>query len=368
MSITFKPFTIDELPLWQQWIEVPHVKEVWFIDGYESADYIKQKIVGNGYDYPYVICVGGQPIGYIQCCDLYAYRTICPEPKGLFTQESKGTFCVDLFIADSDYLDKGYGTKIIKQFARMMINEFSAKQILIDPASSNKRAIRCYEKAGFTFVKTANDGITECTVMQLSHNVDLPYSPACERNKQPIFEKLHQYLKPGDAVLEIGSATAQHAKYFAELMPDISWQPSDQGDYFAILQQGLSAGSLENILPEKEIDVTTYDWEQCKYNAVFSANTLHIMSWSKGDVFMSNVAKAIKPNGYLIIYGPFSYDGEFTSESNVRFDQQLKQANPERGIREFNLISGMLAAQGFNFIDDHVMPANNQLIVWQLKS
>ncbi len=367
MKIAFKQFTKSELPLWQRWIEIPHVKDVWFIEGYEAADYMVEKIAGNGYDYPFVICLEGQPIGYVQCCDLYAYRTLCSEPKGLFTNEAKGTFCVDLFIADEAYLNKGYGTEIVKLFCQKLINEFDAKKILIDPASSNKRAIRCYEKAGFTFVRNESDGITDCTIMQLSNNFDLPYSPACERNKQVILEKLQQYLKPGDHVLEIGSATGQHAKYFAQQMLDVIWQPSDQGDYYQVLQQGLSVGSSDNILPAKQIDVTTYDWAQQQYHAVFSANTLHIMSQSTGELFLSSVSKALDDNGFLIIYGPFCYDGRFTSESNARFDQQLKQTNPKRGIREFTRVNEMLKSQGFSFIADHAMPANNQMVVWQFK-
>ncbi len=166
MNIQFKTFAIEHIPLWEQWITIPHVKDVWFIEGYEPADYIYQKIKGNGYDYPFVIYVDEQPIGYIVCCDLYAYRTICPNPKGLFTQESPGTFCLDLFIADEAYLNKGYGTEIVKQFTKKLLEDFDAKKILIDPAISNKRAIRCYEKAGYKIIKTVNDGVTDCCIMQ----------------------------------------------------------------------------------------------------------------------------------------------------------------------------------------------------------
>ncbi|MDF1795365.1 MAG: GNAT family N-acetyltransferase [Coxiellaceae bacterium] len=366
MNITFKPFTKNELPLWQRWITVPHVKEVWFIEGYEPSDYMYQKIEGNGYDCPFVIYIDNNPVGYIQCCNLYAYRTMCPEPQGLFTHEEPGTYCLDLFIAESDYLDKGYGTAIVKLFTQKLIDEFNAKKVLIDPASSNKRAIRCYEKAGYSFVKTANDGITDCTIMQFLPSSDLPYSPACERNKQPIVEKLQQYLKPGDKVLEIGSGTGQHARYFAQHMPDVIWQPSDQGDYFELLQKSLSHSTYSNLLAAMSLDVTSYDWAQQQYNAVFSANTLHIMSQSAGEQFISNVSKAITDGGHLIVYGPFMYDGQFTSESNARFDKQLQLANAEQGIREFDHINELLTAQGFSLVADHAMPANNQLLVWQL--
>ena len=164
--ISFKPFSEQHLPLWEQWVELPHVKSVWFIDGYETPDYIHAKIAGNGYDFPFVIYVDDTAIGYIQCSDLYAFRMTHPGDAGIYADEAPGTFCIDLFIADEAYLNKGYGTKIIKQFTQKVIEDFAAKKILIDPAVSNKRAIRCYEKAGYQFVKRANDGVTECYVMQ----------------------------------------------------------------------------------------------------------------------------------------------------------------------------------------------------------
>ncbi|MDX2165009.1 MAG: GNAT family N-acetyltransferase [Gammaproteobacteria bacterium] len=166
MKINFHSFQTEHIPLWEKWITIPHVKNVWFIEGYEPADYIYQKIKGNGYEFPYVIYLDNQPIGYIVCCDLYAYKTLCPKPKGLFTDENKGTFCMDLFIADEDKLNQGLGTKIVKQFTDFIFDRYKAKVILIDPASTNKRAIRCYEKAGFHFVKEAFDGVTMCTIMR----------------------------------------------------------------------------------------------------------------------------------------------------------------------------------------------------------
>lgn len=173
MHIHFQAFQKKHLPLWEEWIKKPHVKNTWFIDGYETSDYIHCKITGNDYDYPFVIMIDDQPIGYIQCCDLYAYRTICPNPKGLFTHEEQGTFCMDLFIAEESYLNRGYGTLVVKAFSAYIFEHFIAQKILIDPASDNKRAIRCYEKAGFTQVKEAFDGVTHCTILQIEKN-DLP--------------------------------------------------------------------------------------------------------------------------------------------------------------------------------------------------
>ncbi len=165
-TISFRAMALEYLPYWYKWAQKPHVKSVWFLDGYETPDYIHQKIVGNGYDHPFIICLNNEPIGYICCCDLYAYRTICPKPKGLFTNEEPGTFCMDLYIGEEDFLDKGYGTLIVKAFANYIFELFKAKKLLIDPDINNKRAIRCYEKAGFIAKETTHDGVTDALVME----------------------------------------------------------------------------------------------------------------------------------------------------------------------------------------------------------
>lgn len=169
MHIHFKPFALEDIPLWNQWIKIPHVQSVWFIQGYEPPDYIYKKIKGNGYDHPFVIEMDDEPIGYIVCCDLYAYRTICPNPKGVFTHEDPGTFCLDLFIADANNLNKGFGTEIVKKFSQKILKDFGAKKILIDPDATNQRAVRCYEKAGFEVIEYVNDGVTDCCIMQYRH-------------------------------------------------------------------------------------------------------------------------------------------------------------------------------------------------------
>ena len=165
-NIEFKRMNQEHLELWDEWIKIPHVKDVWFIEGYEPATYMSKKLAGNGYDFPFVIYLDHKAIGFIQCSDLYAYRILCPKPKGVFCHEEPGTFCFDLFIAEESLLGQGYGTKIVKAFTKKLRDEFKAQKILIDPAVDNKRALRCYEKADFKKVKTAHDGVYEVVIME----------------------------------------------------------------------------------------------------------------------------------------------------------------------------------------------------------
>ncbi len=170
MLIKFVSMTTEHVEQWYQWTENKFVADVWFIEGYELRERIYEKIRGNGYDYPYIILFDNVPIGYICCCDLYAYKNIHPKPKGNFSNEVEGTYCFDLFIGEEKYLDQGYGTEIVKEFVDYLFVTFNVTKMLIDPAKDNLRAIRCYEKAGFTFVKESFDGVTNCYIMERLKN------------------------------------------------------------------------------------------------------------------------------------------------------------------------------------------------------
>lgn len=167
VNIYFEAFKNQHLPLWWRWVEKPQVKSTWFVEGYQTTDRIHEKIQGNGYDYPFVIILDGHPIGFIQACDLHAYRSAHPGKQGIFSPEVHGMFGMDIFIGEEDYLDRGYGSKIVRAFANYLFENFGAQAILIDPAVSNTRAIRCYEKAGFQFLRDAFDGVTHCRILRL---------------------------------------------------------------------------------------------------------------------------------------------------------------------------------------------------------
>lgn len=165
-TINFLPMQSEHTPLFLCWAEYEHIKSVWFQEGYHPVDYINKKVAGNGYDHPFIITIDEKPVGYIQYCDLYSYKLLCQNPKGLFINEKQGTFGIDLFIAEPEYLNKGYGTQIVKQFIQFVCQKERVKKIVIDPAIDNLRAIRCYEKAGFRKMRTAHDEVTECLVME----------------------------------------------------------------------------------------------------------------------------------------------------------------------------------------------------------
>ena len=167
MKISFAPLSDEHVPLCREWAKKDFIKDTWFQEGYQSVDYIFTKTKNNGHDYPFIIYLDDKPVGYIQYCDLYAYKKICPNPTGVFIDEPQGTFCMDLFIGEEDYLNKGYGTKIVTAMINELFSRDDVTRIVIDPSPDNVRALRCYEKAGFKFLRRAHDGVNECVVLEI---------------------------------------------------------------------------------------------------------------------------------------------------------------------------------------------------------
>lgn len=195
-------------------------------------------------------------------------------------------------------------------------------------------------------------------------NTSRPYSQACENNKAFILEKLIPIVQPGDTVLEIGSGTGQHAIHFAGNLQGVTWQPAELREDQAVLLAGLEGHGLPNLLEPVVVDVRD-TWPQGQYDGVFSANCLHIMSAPCVELFFEGVGTLVKPGGYLCVYGPFNYNGTFTSQSNADFEQWLKARDPLSGIRDFEWVNSLAENAGFSLVEDHAMPANNRFLHWK---
>ena len=195
--------------------------------------------------------------------------------------------------------------------------------------------------------------------------IDKPYSESCEQNREPILAVLRVAFADRHRALEIGSGTGQHAVYFAPELPHLVWQTADVRAHHPGIHAWLNEAALPNVLPPLELDVNQSPWPSGSYDAVFSANTLHIMGWPEVERFFAGVGALLEPGGVLVVYGPFNYNGQFTSESNARFDVWLKARDPASGVRDFEAVDALARAQGLVLQHDIAMPANNRSLVWQ---
>jgi cyclopropane fatty-acyl-phospholipid synthase-like methyltransferase len=198
--------------------------------------------------------------------------------------------------------------------------------------------------------------------------LEKPYSQACENNKDVILKALQTELADRRDVLEVGSGTGQHAVYFSEHLPHLSWQTSDQAHYHPGIRQWMAELDRPNIHAPLHLDVRDYTWGENLYDAVFTANSLHIMALESAQHFVSQVAKALRDGGCFLAYGPFNYQGAYTSESNARFDVWLKQQDPLSAIRDFEMLDKCARSGGLKLTRDYTMPANNRLLVWRKSS
>ncbi len=191
------------------------------------------------------------------------------------------------------------------------------------------------------------------------------HSAACERNREPILAILRDVLAHARSVLEIGSGTGQHAVYFGAQLPHLLWQTSDLAHNHSSINAWIDDAGLPNVLRPLTLDMDSPAWPDGPFDAVFTSNTCHIMAWQQVQTMFAGIARALPDGGLACVYGPFNYDGRFTSPSNAQFDASLRAQAAHMGIRNFEEVDSLARAHGLTLVADHAMPANNRLLVWR---
>jgi cyclopropane fatty-acyl-phospholipid synthase-like methyltransferase len=192
------------------------------------------------------------------------------------------------------------------------------------------------------------------------------YSQSCVENQVPILNIIKPLLTNVTTVLEVGSGTGQHAVYFAQHLPNLIWQSSDQDQYLNSINSWIDEAKLDNTPMAIPLDVTnTGTWPSIEVDAIFSANTAHIMSWDMVVDFFQGVGKMLNSGGMFILYGPFNYNGEYTSQSNANFDLWLKDRDPNSAIRDFEALNKLATEAELILVNDYEMPANNRILYWK---
>ncbi len=191
------------------------------------------------------------------------------------------------------------------------------------------------------------------------------YSQACDENKDPILHVLTKIFSGVRTVLEIGSGSGQHAAYFARHLPHLTWYASDVAEHHPSISAWLVEAGLANTRGPLPLNVTDATWPLDSVDAVFSANTAHIMSWPEVEAMIAGVGRVLVDQGVFALYGPFNYGGAYTSASNARFDAWLKARDPASGVRHFEDIDARTRQAGLRLLKDYTMPVNNRLLAWR---
>ena len=192
-----------------------------------------------------------------------------------------------------------------------------------------------------------------------------PYAPSCDRNKDAILAVLIRYLSDVSEILEIGSGTGQHAVHMGEHMPKLRWQTSELPEHHPGIRAWIHASGLTNVIEPLELDVNEAVWPIQSIQAIYTANTAHIMSWGSVEAMFRGVGRTLHSDGLLLIYGPFNYNGEFTSSGNRQLDEFIKSNDSASAIRDFEAVDELACANGLKLDADTEMPANNRLLVWR---
>lgn len=158
-TVHFRKATFDYLDVLKLWDEKPHVQA----SGGEDDEYNWDEELKKNSPYSefLIAIVDDQPIGVVQIID----------PKNEETHYwgnvEENLRAIDIWIGEKIYLNKGFGTQMMKLVIERCFSEPEVKAIIIDPLVSNKAAIRFYKRLGFEFVEYRTFGKDECMVMRL---------------------------------------------------------------------------------------------------------------------------------------------------------------------------------------------------------
>lgn len=191
-----------------------------------------------------------------------------------------------------------------------------------------------------------------------------PYASSSARNAKAIAGVLSHEFRNCKTVLEIGSGTGQHAVTFARELNHLTWQTSDLEPSHAGIREWIRESSLSNVREPVVLDVLKDTVEPGAYDAVYSSNTAHIMSYAAVRRMFELVGETLAIHGVFCLYGPFSCNGKFSTASNAEFDASLRARNAAMGIRDLNELDAMAGSNGMKLAKHYAMPANNLTVVW----
>ncbi|MBO9666123.1 MAG: DUF938 domain-containing protein [Bdellovibrio sp.] len=196
--------------------------------------------------------------------------------------------------------------------------------------------------------------------------MEIPFSAAADRNKEPILEVLKKVLRFDEQrLLEVGAGTGQHAIYLAPFFPKTEWTPTETAENLPMLREAIKQAGVPNIKTPFRMTVGEDDFPIRTFDAILTINTFHIMHWKECKTFIKLISGRLEEGGKVFIYGPFNYNGKFTTPSNEEFDKSLREKDPQMGLRNFEDVLAAMFKNGFELLKDFEMPSNNRMLVFR---
>ncbi|MGV6852684.1 MAG: DUF938 domain-containing protein [bacterium] len=193
-----------------------------------------------------------------------------------------------------------------------------------------------------------------------------PFAESCEKNKHVILDVLRQQIPDQKLnLLEFSAGTGQHAVFLAPHFPKLTWYPTELDEQIPGLLMWLEEYPYPTIQPPIRYQLGLDRWPDVQADIVYTANTLHIMRWEHVCLFIQHMGENLRKKARFIVYGPFNFDGQFTSESNRKFDQWLKSIESHRGIRDFEAIQTEMNKAKIQHLQTIAMPANNFILIFE---
>lgn len=191
-------------------------------------------------------------------------------------------------------------------------------------------------------------------------------APAAGRNRGPILGVLRDILPQPGLVLEIASGTGEHAVWFSNALPGLTWQPTDRDeDALSSIAAWRDMMGPPNLLPPLWLDASADTWPIARANAVVAINMIHIAPWPATVGLIAGAGRVLTQGGLLFLYGPFRRAGVHTADSNAAFDADLQTRDPSWGIRDLDEITAFANQHGFMPPESISMPSNNLGVVFR---
>ena len=185
-------------------------------------------------------------------------------------------------------------------------------------------------------------------------------APSALRNRDAILQVLRRALPDRGTVLEIASGTGEHVLHFARHLPHLLWQPSDPSpEARASIAAWLDAEGTPNVGAPIDLDASARSWPIEEADAIIAINLVHISPWEVAVGLMDGAKRLLPIGGVLYLYGPYRQRERPLAASNAAFDADLRNRNPEWGLRDVADVAAVAEQNGLRLDEVVDMPANN---------